>query len=358
MKYLKKLIVGAGLTGNVLVALGFLLSAYSSYIPPVDHPVLACVGLAFPFFLAFTLAFLCYWAFVCPKMLVLPLLTLVAGWPSLQLYFPVGSGQKQHSSSAIKVLTYNTQAIADDGTVKGQNAVLAYLAGCKADIICLQEFNPGVHASEKQVYQALSEYPYHQLVRVDGGTGLACFSKFPILSAKRIEYKSKYNGSAVFFIRLDSSDTLAVFNNHLESNKLDGHDKEVYNELLKSPRQAHVRQDSKYLLHKLAEAAALRGPQADSVAKAIRQYHTRYMLVCGDFNDSPLSYAHRVIGQGLTDAYVQAGTGPGFTYNQNHFYFRIDHLFVSSSFRVLDCKVDRSIKASDHYPVWCLLERK
>jgi len=81
------------------------------------------------------------------------------------------------------------------------------------------------------------------------------------------------------------------------------------------------------------------------------------MLVCGDFNDSPLSYAHRVIGEGLCDVFVEAGAGPGFTYNQNHFYFRIDHIFATPAFRVLECKVDRSIRASDHYPVWCILER-
>ena len=101
----------------------------------------------------------------------------------------------------------------------------------------------------------------------------------------------------------------------------------------------------------------IRAPQADSVAQAIEENRSRYMLVCGDFNDSPISYAHHKIGRGMTDAFSAAGTGFGFSYNQNRFYFRIDHIFSTPAFRVVKCEVDRSIKASDHYPIWCLLEK-
>ena len=64
----------------------------------------------------------------------------------------------------------------------------------------------------------------------------------------------------------------------------------------------------------------------------------KYLLVCGDFNDSPISYAHHTIGKGLTDAYREAGWGPGFSYNRNFLYFRIDHLFVNKGFKVLKCR--------------------
>ena len=53
------------------------------------------------------------------------------------------------------------------------------------------------------------------------------------------------------------------------------------------------------MFHKIAKVVAVRAPQADSVAQAIAVNRTRYMLVCGDFNDSPISYAHRVVGQGF-----------------------------------------------------------
>lgn len=52
MKILGHAVRGLALTGNLVVAAGFLLCGYSSYIQPVTHPIWACLGLGFPFFLA------------------------------------------------------------------------------------------------------------------------------------------------------------------------------------------------------------------------------------------------------------------------------------------------------------------
>lgn len=343
---------------NILVAVGFLISAYSTYIYPVEHPVWSCTGLFFPFFIVGNVGFLLLWLCMKQWYALLPLFTLGAGWGSLSTYFPLGTA-REPQGDVIKLLTYNTQGIAaaKEYSKEDGNPVLNYLAQSNADIICLQEFTVSGKIKQKEVDRILSSYPYHKQVQIEGGSGLACYSRYPILSGKRIDYPSKYNGSALFRLKV-GEDTLVLINNHLESNKLDMHDKEMYNDMLKSPGEANVKSSGKHLLHKLAEAAAIRAPQADSVARVIERHPTPYILVCGDFNDSPVSYAHRVIGEGLTDAYAEAGAGPGFTYNQNHFYFRIDHIFAGSGFRVLQCKVDRSIRASDHYPVWCLLEKK
>ena len=82
------------------------------------------------------------------------------------------------------------------------------------------------------------------------------------------------------------------------------------------------------------------------------------MIVCGDFNDSPISYAHRVIGKGLKDAFVESGNGFGISYNQNHFYFRIDNILLSKNLKSYRCTVDNTIKSSDHYPIWCYVAKK
>lgn len=358
MKLVKHFIHTLVFLSNAVVAAGFLICAYSPYISPAAHPVWACAGLFMPVFMALNLAFCLVWLCLKPWGALFPLAVFALGWNSLNAYFPVGSIKKQSEGSrTLKFLTYNTQGISPGEGSAGGNAVLEYLSQCEADIICLQEFIPDLHASREEISRALSAiYPHHLSTRIKGGDVLACYSRYPILDAKEIAYPSLYNGSVLYRIKV-GNDTLTVVNNHLESNKLDAYDKKVYNEILKSPRETDVKAEGKHLLRKLADAVALRAPQADSVARAIRENRTEYMLVCGDFNDSPVSYAYRVIGKGLDDAFVTAGAGPGFTYNQNHLYFRIDHIFVSPAFRVIECKVDRSIRASDHYPVWCVVER-
>lgn len=345
-------------TLNILVAIGFLISAYSPYISPVSHPLWACAGLFFPFFLLANFLFLVMWICIKWKISIFPLLIFVAGWDSVWTYFPMRSSNEPEGE-VIKLLTYNTQDISVRKSYekKDGNPVLNYLRESDADIICLQEFASNGVVKQKEIDQVLSVYPYHKSMRIKGGSGLACYSRFPILSASILDYSSQFNGSVLYRLKV-GKDTLVLINNHLESNKLNDHDKSVYNDILKSPREENVKNGGKYLLHKLADAVAIRAPQADSVAHAITVNRTRYMIVCGDFNDTPISYAHRVIGNGLTDVYAKAGWGPGFTYNENHFYFRIDHIFASNAFRVLKCEIDRSIRASDHYPVWCLLEKK
>jgi len=346
-------------TLNVLVAIGFLISAYSPYISPVSHPLWACAGLFFPFLFLGNLFFLLIWLCIRWKYAFFPLLVFIAGWSSIWTYCPLGTEKEPDGGEVIKLLTYNTQDIAAtrDYDKEQGNPVLNYLRNSDADIICLQEFTPGGKVKQKEVDQALDVYPYHVRVKGEGGSRLACYSRFPILSANTIDYKTESNASILYRLKV-GSDTLVLINNHLESNKLDAHDKSMYNDMLKSPGEENLKNGGKYLFHKLAKVIAVRAPQVDSVAHAIAENRTRYMLVCGDFNDSPISYAHRVIGQGLNDVYAEAASGPGFTYYENHFYFRIDHIFASDGFRILKCQVDRSIKASDHYPVWCLLEKK
>ena len=126
-------------------------------------------------------------------------------------------------------------------------------------------------------------------------------------------------------------------------------------EILKAPETEKVKSGARLLIRKLAEASAIRAPQADTIAHEITASPHPYIIVCGDFNDTPISYTHRTIAQDLDDAFTQAGRGLGISYNQNRFYFRIDNILTSKNLRAYNCTVDRSIKESDHYPIWCYI---
>ena len=129
-------------------------------------------------------------------------------------------------------------------------------------------------------------------------------------------------------------------------------------EILKAPETEKVKSGARLLIRKLAEASAIRAPQADTIAHEIAASPHPYIIVCGDFNDTPISYAHRTIAQDLDDAFTQSGRGLGISYNQNRFYFRIDNILTSKNLRAYNCTVDRSIKESDHYPIWCYITKR
>lgn len=351
MNIWKHTLKGILLFANVVTGAAFLFCAYSPSLSPVAHPILSCAGLFFPFGLLAVCAFVPVWLFYRKRLVWVPLAFLLLGGGAIATYVPFHGTQETVDGEVLKFLTYNVMGMQGDEEDES-HPIQTYIQQSDADVVCLQEFR----WDEKQMKSAFPMYPYVRSLDVGNGNRMGCLSRFPILSAERIPYESMNNGSFLLRLKMEG-DTLTVVCNHLESNKLDAHDKEVYEGLLKSPDEQKVKSGGKYLIRKLADAAVIRAPQADSVAQVISRVDAKYLMVCGDFNDSPISYAHRTIGKGLTDAYRAAGRGPGFSYNRNFLYFRIDHMFVNQGFRPLKCRVDNSISASDHYPLWCLVEK-
>ena len=115
---------------------------------------------------------------------------------------------------------------------------------------------------------------------------------------------------------------------------------------------------SRRLIDKLGEASRIRAPQARAVARYIRKHAYQSIICVGDFNDGPLSYAHRIVSDGLTDCYIASGNGPGISYHHSGFYVRIDNILCSDDWTPYGCKVDRQIKQSDHYPIYCWLKKR
>lgn len=88
------------------------------------------------------------------------------------------------------------------------------------------------------------------------------------------------------------------------------------------------------------------------------------VVVMGDFNFPPLGRSYNLINNLMMDAHVEAGGGfndtfPGNFKSIGRFFapwLRIDHVFVSTQWDVLSCKVDHS-GASQHLPVVAVIEQ-
>lgn len=361
MRHLGRFVIWLIGVANLLFVGILLCAAYSPYIQPTEHPVWSCMGLAFPIFLLINGVFLLFWVLARQyRFVLLPIAGFLLCFPQMRTYFPINFQTGDVPEGSLKVLSYNVMGFGA-GT-EGENPVLTYLKESGADILCLQEYAAGrsaLHPSQKQIEKALAAYPYHHIGTVGKSKSnhVACYSKLPILSVRPLNYASAANGTWVYELAW-GKDTLLLINNHLESNKLTREDKEVYEDMLSDPEKEKVKSGTRLLVRKLAEASAIRAPQTDSIAREIRRSPHRYILVCGDFNDSPISYTHRVIGENLRDAFTESGCGLGISYNRNKFYFRIDNILTSQELKSYGCRVDRRIKASDHYPIGCYVARE
>lgn len=344
---------------NILTCCGLLICGYSSHINPLLHSIWSVSHLFFPFFLLGTIAFLISWLFIKRKLIIISLISLILCVGPIHTYVPFHLLNLKSPVESIKFLTFNTERFNNYQYHKNgnPNEVLAYLQKSNADIICLQECIFQGKLTKEVVDKAMKKYKYRSYYNFGVHNGLGIFSKFKILSIKPIPYKSINNCSIAYTLDI-KGDTILLINNHLESNKLSAKDKKVYKDMILNLKSKKMESGSKLLISKLAKASAIRALQADSVAKFIAESKIKDKIVCGDFNDSPLSYAHRTIGKGLTDAFVSSGNGLGISYNKSGMYVRIDHIFVSKGFKAYQCTVDRSTKSSDHYPVWCYIKKK
>ena len=116
--------------------------------------------------------------------------------------------------------------------------------------------------------------------------------------------------------------------------------------------------ESRRLIDKLAEATSARAPQVKKLVGYLRENRSRSIILCGDFNDGPISYAHHLVSQHLSDCYVMSGNGPGISYHEKWFFVRIDHMMCSDDWTPYKCKIDSKNNISDHYPLICWLKKQ
>lgn len=286
--------------------------------------------------------------------MLISLLGFVVSYSSVRTYWPLNISRDVPPGS-IKVMSYNVHNFASDNAPEGHdNPILEYIINSDADIVCLQEavITDNLRDAVKDVYN------YVDSVRSkNGGDCLVLLSKYPIKSSERIEYESKNNVSAAFRVVVDE-EIVTVINNHFETSGLSLADRAGFKDMVKGKAGSDtVRAESKRLAVKLGESAKIRAPQAEAVAEYVRKSGDNVIL-CGDFNDNPISYTHRTLARELTDCYVESGNGPGISYHHNAIFVRIDNIMCSKLWQPYKCKVDRSIGYSDHYPIYCWLKKR
>lgn len=356
---------------NLLSLLLLTITRFAWTIPPSEVILFAYLGLAFPIILVVNIIYLIFWIVCQRKIFILVnLLILILNWSTIFTYFPVHTQTSKVPDDCIKILSYNVKSFNwEQGKKATQNPIFDYIKETNADIICMQEFvasfkenNPGNTITEKQVNEILKDYPYRSIVRFGRvhnqySYGVACYSKFPITKTNRLPlYESTFNGSVAYELDIKGK-KITLVNNHLESNKITASDKKLYQDLLVSKDKETLEEVTQNIKARLSVAYSKREKQVDIISDYIAKNKTDGVIVCGDFNDTPISYAYHKMKGDLTDAYAQTGFGHGITYHENKFWFRIDFIMHSSEFKSYNCTVGK-VKYSDHYPITAYLQLK
>jgi endonuclease/exonuclease/phosphatase family metal-dependent hydrolase len=366
-KYVKYAILAT----NILAIVALILSICAWKIVPSKAMIIAYLGLGFPVILFVNILYLLLWVVSFRwKYALIQAIVVAVCWQPITACFPMHTRTKVKDipSDSFKVLTYNVRAFNwERGDKARENPIIKYLVNSGADIICLQEFavstgkdKKGI-ITEEELNKILKDYPYREIIKLgtsrgDLAYGLACYSKFPINKSSRLPLESSYNGAAIHELNIKGK-KVTLINNHLESNRITAEDKRLYKEFFKNRDKETLGEVAMNIQSRLGAAYKIREVQAKTIRDFIDEQDSDATIVCGDFNDSPISYAYYTIKGNLIDSYANTGFGQGITYHENKFWFRIDFIMHSADIQSYNCTVDK-IKYSDHYPVWTYLSFK
>ncbi len=347
----------------MVVVIIMLLSLLGTKISPEEFIPPSYVTLIFPIIIFLNTCFVVFWIIARKWHFLISLLTLLLCSTQIADTLPLHFGRTQSnvSGTTVKILTYNTMM--SGGMAKHSseqpNNVIQFVLDTDADIVCLQEFAVSPkeqYLTQEDVLRIFKKYPYRHIWYKQeqnwAKSGVATFSKFPIIKKKNIDIQSRYNVS-VYTDIVVNGDTIRVFNNHLESNRLTERDRELPIQLKDSFDTEKLSGTTLHLSRKLGAAYKARAVQADTIA-SIRNRSPYKIIICGDFNDVPVSYAYTKIKGNLKDAFSETGFGLGWTLNLSIYKFRIDYVLYDAAFTTNYFNISK-VKYSDHYPVYCQL---
>ncbi|MDT0645190.1 endonuclease/exonuclease/phosphatase family protein [Zunongwangia sp. F260] len=325
---------------NSLLAAALLFSYLLPFIPPNKFALLSVLSLGVPLLIMINAAFLFYWLVKLKKQIWLPVITLLLGFNHVTSIYEFEASEENGEAEGLEVLSYNVRHFSQYLSTPEEREtvpkkITSFIAGEDPDIVAFQEYYNGEIEVARQF-----PYKYIKLKTESAEFGLAVFSKYPIINTVSLNFDSASNNNGVYVDIAVKTDTLRVINIHLQSFSV-------------KPDIGNIeKESSKRVFLGMGQTFAIQQEQVELVLEVIR--NTPYkVIVMGDFNNTAYSYIYRELrseGSGLNDAYKEAGSGFGRTFDFDYFPLRIDFILPDESIEVLSFKTSE-VFFSDHFPI-------
>jgi endonuclease/exonuclease/phosphatase family metal-dependent hydrolase len=342
------------------LAFGLVLGFLAGRFDPRSFQLLAFFGLAYPFFLVLNVLMIIWWCLRKRWLFAFATLALIlVGWTALTATFgfsgEAGKGPKS-DAGLIRMMTYNVHSFKPYGQENVEpvkQKMLNLIENENPDIICFQEYftrRKGTFDITDSLKRILNKPHYYFVPSSKNdyeATGLAIFSKYPIVDKGTIVFGENYGGNASIYIDvMIKKQKIRVYNVHLQSISFDKQDYDYIDRVKDMNPKLYP---SKRILVMLRNAFLLRSEQVDVMKAHMKTCETPF-LIAGDFNDTPASYAVTQLTKSLKNTFKEQGTGFGKTYNGKFPNFQIDYIATTKSIDVLNYHIAEA-ELSDHFPV-------
>ncbi len=328
---------------NIVLVLVTIGAYVLPYLAPKTFPFLSVFTLILPFLLIVNFMFFVYWLLQFKKLMLLSALVLFIGITFINKFYKFSDLNLPKSESEFSIMSYNVRLfnlyewMPKDDTPE---QITRFVEQENPDILCLQEYSPVENIN-------FNQYKYN-FIDLDGNKnkyGQAIYSKFKIINKGEIDFPSSSN--KVIFVDIKrKKDTIRVYSMHLQSIKISTDINDKMDE-----------SKSKFIFNRISKAFAEQQLQAELIKENVSKCEYP-KIICGDMNNSAFSYVYRIIKGDLKDAFVEAGSGFGKSYNYKYYPARIDYFFVENDFEVKQYQSFDQFFHSDHFPLSIRLELK
>ncbi len=337
---------------NILIVLVTLAAYLSPYISPADVWYPAFLALAYPWLLLFNILFVLFWLSLKKRYIIFSLGCILLGWGHFRSIVGFSLSASTKEQAQLTIASFNVHSMKYYGA-KGKKVHLSDISAIfdskDPQILCFQEF-PNHREYAAPLLNHFKEKGLKHQVWKDGNE-LAIFSAYPIVKTTST-YFNNTNGFQYADLNIGGN-IVRVFNIHLQSNAVSSIADHV-------AKQGDLQEKETWLevrgmMGRFKRASKKRALQADQIAAQIKA--SPYpVIICGDFNDVPTSYAYHVLSKGLKDTFKQKGQGLGFTYLGSIPALRIDYILVAPDFGIQDYDSEKT-SFSDHRAIFSTISQ-
>lgn len=348
---------------NILAVIALLLAYLSTHISPEKVAFLALFGIAYGVILFSNVVFILFWLLVKKRLALISAIAIAIGFPHLAAYmqlvpkFPPALEEGQ----SIKIVSQNVKLFGWYNwrhNKQDRDTMIAGLELTEADIYCFQEYfhntTPGKFDTRETLTKKLktpySNVHYTNSINMDEKYGIVTYSKYPIVNKGRVIFDREYSNACIFSDINVNGDTIRVYNAHVASIRFQNEDYRFMDEIKKTEQPVKpVIQDGIGIVDRLTVAYKKRANQVHAI-KAHAAESPYPVIICGDFNDTPVSYSYAQLSENMVDAFRESGWGIGNTYIGKFPSFRIDYIFHSP---LLQSRNYHKLpeKVSDHHAI-------
>ncbi len=350
---------------NMLFSLSLILACFGGGLFDGTVWITGLFSFACIYLLAAVLIFFVFWLFAKPALTLISIATIFLCWKPLKQVFPLNASSDfnfKKNASAIRIMSWNVELfnILEYKThPEKKKEMFKLINEINPDIACFQEMVIGDSAThrinfinefQKKIGMTEYHYSFNPVFDFDKmhHYGIITFSKYPIIKKETLVFKPyDYNSTFQYSDIVKDRDTFRVVNIHLQTFRLSPKNKKY----LDNPSFGNEKgiEESKNILWKLKVGIQNRRRQSNHIKSMINE--SPYpVILCGDFNDVPNSYAYSTIGKNMQNAFAETGFGIGNTYDGISPTLRIDNIFTDNKFEVLQFGRFKK-KLSDHFPI-------